>query len=144
MPECLAGQTLDQIAQYCTLGKPLGNHQTETSPAIRTRFTTLIAAITQLKAAVALPQRAGHDYSELVRPMQTVQQTKAVTAAGSPGHGRAILPDGRLNAETLAALGAPGTNDGTTAAGTHAHQETMGALAAHNRWLISPFHGLAL
>jgi hypothetical protein len=44
------------------------------------------------------------------------------------------------DAETAAALGTAGTDHGTTAAGTHANEETVGALAANDGRLIGAFH----
>ena len=40
-----------------------------------------------------------------------------------------------------AALGATSANDGTAAAGAHAHEEAVGTLATNDRRLISAFHG---
>jgi hypothetical protein len=71
-----------------------------------------------------------------------------ITAANSAGRrsrysGRKLLPSVTWrgsDAQPLAALGAPCANDGATAAGTHAHQETVSALAPHHGRLICPFH----
>jgi hypothetical protein len=41
----------------------------------------------------------------------------------------------------MTTLGTTGTNNGTAAAGTLAHKETMGALTAHDGRLVSTFHG---
>jgi hypothetical protein len=40
----------------------------------------------------------------------------------------------------MTAFGTPGTDDGTAATGTLAHEEAVGTLAAHNRGLIGAFH----
>ncbi len=48
------------------------------------------------------------------------------------------------DAQTMAALGATGTQNCTATAGTAANQESMGTLATDNGWLISTFHGGAL
>jgi len=41
----------------------------------------------------------------------------------------------------MTALGTTRTYDSTTTAGTHAHEEAVGTLAAHNRRLVGAFHG---
>jgi len=45
-----------------------------------------------------------------------------------------------LNRQTLTALGATGANHGASALGAHAHQKTMGTLAAHDGRLVCTFH----
>ena len=50
----------------------------------------------------------------------------------------------RSDGEAMATLGATGADHGTTATGAHAHKETVGTLAAHDRGLIGAFHGLDL
>jgi hypothetical protein len=47
----------------------------------------------------------------------------------------------RSDGETMTALGATRAYHGATTPGAHAHQETVGALTAHNRWLVGAFHG---
>jgi copper homeostasis protein CutC len=42
--------------------------------------------------------------------------------------------------QAVPALGATGTDHGATTAGRHTDEETMGALAADDRRLISAFH----
>ena len=49
-----------------------------------------------------------------------------------------------LNRQTLAAFGAAGINDGTTAFGLHANQKTVGALTADFGGLIGTFHVMIL
>ena len=46
-----------------------------------------------------------------------------------------------LDAQTATAFGTTSTNYGTTATRAHPHEEAVGALAAHDRRLISAFHG---
>jgi hypothetical protein len=40
----------------------------------------------------------------------------------------------------MTALGAASADDGTTATGAHANEEAVGALAANDGRLVSPFH----
>jgi len=53
------------------------------------------------------------------------------------------LATGRLGskAQALAALGAPGVDDGAATAGLHANQEAVGAGAADFGGLVGAFHG---
>jgi len=41
----------------------------------------------------------------------------------------------------MTTLGTTRTDHSTTTAGTHAHEEAVGAFTAHDRWLIGAFHG---
>ncbi len=58
------------------------------------------------------------------------------------GHRRGACAPG-LNGQTLTAFGAAGANHGTAALGAHAHQKTMGTLAAYDGRLICTFHEIA-
>jgi hypothetical protein len=48
------------------------------------------------------------------------------------------------DSQTMPSLGATGSNDPATALGTHSDQKTMRPFAAHDRGLISTFHGTLL
>jgi hypothetical protein len=51
-----------------------------------------------------------------------------------------LLNQERSDGQAMTSLGTAGTNDGTTATGTHTDEETMGTLAAYDGGLIGTFH----
>jgi hypothetical protein len=145
VPESFARQTLEQIAQNRASGQALGNDQAQAGSTDRANCPALPATpVAQFETAAADSQATGHDDREFVGPVQAVKGTKAKPRLRSPGHRRTTFLDFRSDAEALTALGATCANDGAAATGTHAHQETVCALATHHRRLISPFHGIAL
>jgi len=107
-----------------------------------------LLGITKPKRAVEPPFRRNRSSKRSPRRRVVL----ALTAANSDGRrsrcsGRKSLPSVTCcgsNAQPLPAFGTPGTDDGTAATGTHAHQETVGTLTPHNRRLICPFHGVSL
>jgi hypothetical protein len=64
-------------------------------------------------------------------------------ADGRDGNLDRRLPEpSASDGETVAALGAPGTNHRATAAGPHANEKPVGALATNDGGLVGTFHDM--
>lgn len=96
-----------------------------------------------IKPSRALPvEGAGQKCRSKHEPRTTRRAAK--TAANSSGRCKRWSGPNearRSDRETMATLGTTRTYHSTTTAGTHAHEEAVGAFAAHNRRLVGAFHG---
>jgi hypothetical protein len=88
----------------------------------------------QGKAGTAQYPTRGKNLCIILGSQQPMLATKTFNGCGTAGQ------SGSSNTQTNTALGTAGADDGTTATGAHAHEKTMGTLAAHDRRLVGTFH----
>jgi hypothetical protein len=128
LPKQFAYLTFDGIAQHGRARLPLRNYQTK--PGIRQAIQAVMQG--EMRTAQDAPRRK--NLCIILGSQQSMLSAKTIDGDATTAQ------SGSSNTQTLATLGTTGTNDGTATTRAHAHEETMGTLAAHDGRLIGTFH----
>jgi len=97
--------------------------------------------IVQIEILAAQYPACGKNQRKLLRRTQPVFTEKAEAQILDTLQAyTAVTTVAESNSQAAATFGATRTDNGTTSAGAHAHEEAVGALAAHDRRLIGAFH----